>query len=239
MLNSIWSYVVECIDLNLNQIFSPVDPICFHKAYTSTIKFLQDLESKCFSQLNLTSQRLRASKSYKYFIKKWPIHIYFQIRFQEIVFKFEQNLFFQQQLPTQNDEYFFLKITNCLYESLNYCWNDTCFLNCLISNFWKLNLQLLSRFESFYKTSVQQINIASVEITEQSPSIQLTQQLLNAQQPLQVSNEADLKILLYLTADIKKLCDRLPNYFDGNVAPLMRASGLKEIGFVKGKLVFL
>ena len=43
----------------------------------------------------------------------------------------------------------------------------------------------------------------------------------------------DLKLLVYLMADIKKLCDRLPNFFDGNVAPLMRAPGVKEIGFVK------
>ncbi len=235
LLNSIWSYVVECIDLNLNQIFSPVDPIFFHKRYSSTIKFLQELEIKCLNQLNLPVQRIRSSKSYKYFVKKWPISIYFQIRFQEIVFKFEQNLYFQQ-LPTI-DDFFHLKVTNSLYESLNYCWNETCFLNSLTSNFWKLNLQLLARYDSFYKTAVfELINTTSTELNDQSPSIQLSQPQVTLQQQ-QPSNEADLKLLMYLMVDVKKLCDRLPNFFDGNVAPLMRASGVKEIAFVKGRFM--
>ena len=229
-------YIKQAIDLNLNQIFSPVDPNNFHKLYSCSIKFLQDFESKCSTQLNFSPQRLHLSKPYKYFLKKWPIIIYYQIRFQEIVFKFEQNLNFQQQLPScgssGNDSgaYFNLKITNCLYESLNYCWNEQCFLNCLISNFWKLNLQLLTRFENYYRaTIIEQINATNGDaVNDQSPAIQLQQQ-----QP----TDADLRFLIYFMVDIRKLCERLPNFFDGNVAPLMRASGVKEIGFVKGNKV--
>lgn len=229
LLNSIWSHVVESIDLNLNQIFSPVDPISFHKTYLKTIKFLQDFEVKCFNQLNFPSQRLRSSKSYKYFLKKWPVNIYFQIRFQEIAFKFEQNLLLNQSPETTSEnDYFYLKVTNCLYESLNYCWSGNCFLNCLTSSFWKLNLQLLSRYENYYRLAV---------IEQQNASVTATSETVNSehqQQQVPVMNDAsDLKLLVYLIADIKKLCDRLPNFFDGNVAPLMRASGVKEIGFVK------
>jgi hypothetical protein len=228
LLNSIWSHVVESIDLNLNQIFSPVDPISFHKTYLKTIKFLQDFELKCFNQLNFPSQRLRSSKSYKYFLKKWPVNIYFQIRFQEIAFKFEQNLLLNQPpgTTTEND-YFYLKVTNCLYDSLNYCWSENCFLNCLTSNFWKLNLQMLSRYENYNRLAV---------IEQQTASVTATSETVNNehQQQVPIMNDAsDLKLLVYLMADIKKLCDRLPNFFDGNVAPLMRASGVKEIGFVK------
>ena len=235
LLNSIWSHVVESIDLNLNQIFSPVDPICFHRTYLKTIKFLQDFELKCFNQINLPSHRLRSSKSYKYFLKKWPVHIYFQIRFQEIASKFEQNLINHQQSPgTSETDFFHLRVTNCLYESLNYCWNENCFLNCLTSNFWKLNLQLLSRYENFYRLAVIEQQSVNSTATEAVHSIEQPSLIVPQHQPPQVNDLSDLKLLVYLMADIKKLCDRLPNFFDGNVAPLMRASGVKEIGFVKG-----
>ena len=179
--------------------------------------------------------RLRSSKSYKYLLKKWPVHIYFQIRFQEIASKFEQNLINHQQSPgTSETDFFHLRVTNCLYESLNYCWNENCFLNCLTSNFWKLNLQLLSRYENFYRLAVIEQQSVNSTATEAVHSVEQPSLIVPQHQPPQVNDLSDLKLLVYLMADIKKLCDRLPNFFDGNVAPLRRASVVKEIGFVKG-----
>lgn len=241
--------MVEAIDLNLNQIFSPVDPNQFHKRYSSTIKFLKEFEVKCQQQLNLSIQRLRLSKSYKYFLRKWPINIYYQIRFQEISFKFEQNLNFDllineinlfnlsaDDVSNETGYLFHLKITNILYESLNYSWNNECFLNCLMSSFWKLNLQLISRYENYFKAIVvDKFVVISNEPSTVEQSPQVSQQQQFPVQSQQQWSDGDIKFLVLLMSDVNKLCDRLPNFFDGNVAPLMRACGVKEIAFLKGK----
>ena len=96
----------------------------------------------------------------------------------------------------------------------------------------------MSRYESFYKSAIIEQNASQgvSETVEQSPlSVpQLTQQHQLMTQQSSTNEPNDLKLLVYLISDIRKLCDRLQNFFDGNVAPLMRASGVKEIGFVKG-----
>lgn len=87
IINSIWSNVVASIDFNLNLIFSASDPDLFHQRYLESFEFLNKFELKCFQFDKDIKNRLKESNSYKYFVKKWPIQVYFQIRFQEIVLK--------------------------------------------------------------------------------------------------------------------------------------------------------
>ena len=47
----------------------------------------------------------------------------------------------------------------------------------------------------------------------------------------------DFKFLVYLLVDLKKLCVKLNNYFDADVAPTMRSCGVKDISFLKGNLI--
>ena len=103
LINSIWTCVVTCLDLDLNVIFSPADPDLFHKNFTQTFEFLLAFESKCSTYDSNFKHNLLNSQSYKYFIKKWPIQVYFQIRFQEIVVKLEEDLVNYIDLNKQND----------------------------------------------------------------------------------------------------------------------------------------
>ena len=73
-------------------MFSPADPDLFHENFTKTFEFLNKFEVKCSQFDRDFKKRLCDSQSYKYFVKKWPIQVYFQIRFQEIVAKFEEDL---------------------------------------------------------------------------------------------------------------------------------------------------
>jgi hypothetical protein len=151
-------------------------------------------------------------------LKKFPVHIYFQIRFQEIVTKLEHALVTSPTQSTDNLDDgldFYLKTTQTLYDLLCYCWNSDCCLNCLLSHFWKLNLQLLSRYELFYKQLVNDMFPATSE-----------QDMLGL--------NLDLTFFAHLISDIKQLCKKLPNFFDAYVASLMRSCGVKEIGLIKG-----
>jgi hypothetical protein len=232
LLNSIFTHVVETIDLNLSQIFSPSDPNQFLLRYKITINFLNKFEQLCTQDLQMPSfEIIKQSKSYKYFLKKFPINIYFKIRFQEIVTKFE-HVFLTvntgEQHNKSEDELhgFHLKQSQTLYELLCYCWSNDCYLSCLLSYFWKLNLQLISRYESFYRQTLN-------DLFPQSTAANAETQ----QQPVDILNlNVDLKLFSFLIADIKKLCEKLPNFFDAYVAAQMRLCGVKEIGSLKGKL---
>ncbi len=97
IINSIWSNVVASIDFNLNVIFSASDPDLFHQRYLEAFEFLNKFELKCFQFDKEIKNRLKTSNSYKYFVKKWPIQVYFQIRFQEIVLKVNKTLIIHLQ----------------------------------------------------------------------------------------------------------------------------------------------
>lgn len=182
MINCIWSCIVGCFDFNLNVIFSPADPDLFHENFTKTFEFLNKFEVKCSQFDRDFKKRLCDSQSYKYFVKKWPIQVYFQIRFQEIVAKFEEDLqnYSKTILKTINDDseqieehpnMFDLVISETLIKQMEYCWlENKCFLKCLLSQFWKLNLQLVSRYSNFFIQMFQN-NVAA----EQTQSITMTQ----------------------------------------------------------------
>ena len=168
MINCIWSSAVVCVDLNLNIIFSPADTDLFHENFTKTFEFLSKFEVKCSQFDKEFKKRLADSQSYKYFVKKWPIQVYFQIRFQEIVSKFEEVLLDYNELAVKNptsDESehidtnpntFYLVISETLIKQMEYCWIESkCFLKCLLSQFWKLNLQLVARYANFFVQAFQ------------------------------------------------------------------------------------
>ena len=98
IINSVWTSIVVCLDMHLSQIFSPADPDVFHHRYLTSFEFLQKLEAKCiqFNDVDL-KVRLHHSQPFKYFLKKWPIQVYFQIRFQEIVLRVEEDLYNYKQ----------------------------------------------------------------------------------------------------------------------------------------------
>lgn len=166
------------------------------------MKFLDNFETKAEKDYKLQAHSIRTSSMYKKFLQKWPTQIYFQIRFQEIATKLETHL--QETIINESDLNFYLKSTNSLYDSMISCWKEGIYLSCLKSQFWKLNIELLSRFSNFFSLKLKTIQI----------------------------DEDSLAYNVYLMVDLKRLCHKLPNFFDANIAPIMRQSGIKEISIL-------
>ena len=188
IINCIWSHIVGCLDLSLNVIFSPADPDIFHRHFTTSFEFLGRFELRCAAYDKEFKRKLVNSHSYKFFVKKWPILIYFQIRFQEIVTKLEEELLDYGKLTSvgggrdEEDEQtstFRLNVSECLVSQLEYCWlESTCFLKCLLGLFWKLNLQLISRYCHFFIELFQnKVHALASSSSENSLNSQVMQQL--------------------------------------------------------------
>jgi hypothetical protein len=277
ILNSIWTTIVTCLDSNLSSIFSPADPDIFHQNYLTSFQFLGNFEAKCM-QLNEKENinfkvRFHNSHSYKYFVKKWPTQVYYQIRFQEIVTKIEEDLCEHDQTlshsndPNENVEdnelndtdqnHFHLRISDTIVKQIEYIWCESnCFLKCLLSQFWKLNLQIISRYCSFFmqlfqiKLSFLEKNDQQIQLNNNNNNINKLQEstdsmTIRSKTPTNESNRNelatsqssidDLSLCVLLLLDVNKLSSiKLPNFFDAIIAPNMRsANAVKDISLLK------
>lgn len=95
---------------------------------------------------------------------------------------------------------------------------------------------MLSRYEDFYRQMINQ-NIVDDAKNDTAPLQQASVSVVTTQQVAQPADQSfsknDFKFLLYLLVDLKKLCVKLNNYFDADVAPTMRSCGVKDISFLK------
>lgn len=259
--------MVGCLDLSLNSIFSPSDPDLFHENFTKSFEFLNKFELKCSQFDREFKKRLLNSQSYKYFVKKWQIQVYYQIRFQEIVSKFEEDLLSYDvkfssdyneledfEAMDMNSNMFYLVTSETLVKQMEYCWHESkCFLKCLLSQFWKLNLQLVSRYCAYFR-DIYQKDSSEAEQTEPAQSSLAPDQPAQprsktptdmsslasdlATQSSIVSNKSlanALNLSVLLLNDVNKLSTlKLPNFFDGVIAPVMRScNAMKDISVLK------
>ncbi len=118
---------------------------------------------------------------------------------------------------------FNLKISSTLINQMEYCWQESkCFLKSLLSNFWKLNLQLVSRY-SYYFIQMFQTKISLLD--KENNDAKLEEQL---QTGLAVENENESSTVNSLTKnqpinDIKLAVLLL---FDAHKLQTLKASDL-------------
>ena len=225
VLNSIWSHIVACFDLNLNVIFSPADPDLFHANFTLAFDFIAKFEAKCCQLFDAKKSKQPflndGSQAYKYFVKKWPVQVYYQIRFQEIVSRFEDDLIdYARKSVDDNDDVhdenvFDLNATDSLVKQMEYCWlENKCFLKCLLSQFWKLNLQLIARYCMFFiklfqakttQTNSETNNGQTTIATNVSTAIQDSQTTTIPYISTKTLFEEDLNLCVLLINDADKL----------------------------------
>lgn len=164
LVNSFWPEVEEKIELRLKQIFAPGNPDLFYKRYTESLEFVTKLQAKCKNDDNLA--QLKSHPLFIQFLKKWNLPVYFQIRFQEIAGSVEQILCHPVSpgsikinvtnlYPTDTDK-FSLYVSETTWECLMKTWSDGIFLPQLLHQFWKLNLQIFSRYRTWITDALKQ-----------------------------------------------------------------------------------
>ncbi|KAL0127418.1 hypothetical protein PUN28_005604 [Cardiocondyla obscurior] len=201
LVNSFWVEIEEKIEQYIKSIFAPGDPVLFHKRYIATLEFLTKLEGECVSPETLMA--LRNHVQYKSFLKKWNLPVYFQIRFQEIAGNVETMLAEPISpdsvkgnliLLTQKD--FSLYATDVVWDNLLKIWSDDIYLNQLFHRFWKLSLQISSRYQTWCQNAMKQVWPVINETNNSNDSKHSTR----------------LNFLVYLYSDVEKLINALPSF---------------------------
>eukprot|EP00079_Xenopus_tropicalis_P008432 XP_002931527.2 PREDICTED: conserved oligomeric Golgi complex subunit 2 isoform X2 [Xenopus tropicalis] len=147
LVNSIWPEIARGLEEKLPSLFNPGNPDVFFQKYTTSMDFVRKFERQCGSQASV--KRLRSHPSYHSFNNKWNLPVYFQLRFKEIAGNLEAALLHgHEEAPESN---YCLRATHILWSCLLSCWSNEVFLPKLAHRFWKLTLQMISRYCSFIK----------------------------------------------------------------------------------------
>ncbi|GFQ81263.1 conserved oligomeric Golgi complex subunit 2 [Trichonephila clavata] len=156
LVNAVWPEIMNAFELiSPVYLYSLGDPQQFHQNYCSVMKFLDEFEHLCEVQSSVV--KLRKLSSYKDFIKKFNLDVYFQIRFQEIAGRFELDLLEDGFVCVESSDPYILKATVSFWCCLNLCWSDTVFLPLLGKEFWKLTIQLISRYSVWATSCIKEI----------------------------------------------------------------------------------
>ncbi|XP_063976879.1 conserved oligomeric Golgi complex subunit 2 [Diachasmimorpha longicaudata] len=208
IVKSYWVEVEEKVELRLKSIFAAGNPDLFHQRYTETLDYLKSIESHCSTPRILSE--LKSHPLYLQFLKKWNLPVYFQIRFQEIAGSVEQILGESASpgviKPRGRTEEFTLNPTEVVWGCLEKCWNNGIFLTQLLHQFWKLNLQICSRFRVWVKGSLKQTWIWNNEGTQGVSGV-----------------PSRLEFLVYLHSDVIKFeekCEKLLAFAEEKVGSL-------------------
>ncbi|XP_059058235.1 conserved oligomeric Golgi complex subunit 2 [Achroia grisella] len=142
LVNCFWCEVESRLEVNLSSIFAPGNPQIFYTRYSESMQFIKKLEKYCSNME--TINLLHQTAEYRSFQRRWNLPVYFQIRFQEIAGSYEAAL---PMTPTlENNDGFTLKETYVCWKAMQDCWSDGIYIDTLGHKFWKLTLQMLSRY---------------------------------------------------------------------------------------------
>ncbi|KAJ8684177.1 hypothetical protein QAD02_019969 [Eretmocerus hayati] len=205
LVNSYWPEVEQRIEDYLPIIFAPGNPELFHKRYTESLDFLMKLENRCSTPDSLN--RLKSHPQYERFLQKWNLPVYYQIRFQEIAGTAESilasnvsSLSIRRNKTSMNVDEFTLHASCIVWDCLMRVWSKDVYLPPLLHRFWKLCLQLCSRYLGWCKTSLKQAWTVTT-INETGPG-------LNSE------NLHRFEFLVGLHTDVEKLSRRMSTFID-------------------------
>ncbi|XP_055374177.1 conserved oligomeric Golgi complex subunit 2 [Condylostylus longicornis] len=145
LINSLWTEIEEQLRDNLPLIFSPGNPELFISRLESTEIFLNKFE-KLFGNKECVI-KFRSNQNTKNFLQCWNLTVYFQIRFQEILYDLEAVAETSQTDYENNTgaSEFKLTFTEKANKAINKCWSNGIYNKKLFTKFLKLSLQILSR----------------------------------------------------------------------------------------------
>uniref|UniRef100_A0A3P9I1D6 Conserved oligomeric Golgi complex subunit 2 n=1 Tax=Oryzias latipes TaxID=8090 RepID=A0A3P9I1D6_ORYLA len=146
LVNSVWPEMIKGIEERLAYIFNPGNPDIFFERYSATMEFVRRFERQCSSQASV--KRLRVHPSYTIFHNKWNLPVYFQLRYKEIAGRLENSISDGLEAAPAGSTYH-LQVSEVLWSCLLKCWADKVYLPPLTHRFWKLTLQLFSRYARF------------------------------------------------------------------------------------------
>ncbi|XP_072534529.1 LOW QUALITY PROTEIN: conserved oligomeric Golgi complex subunit 2 [Salminus brasiliensis] len=233
LVNSVWPEIIKGVEGRIPFLFNPGNPDAFYERYCISMDFVRKFERQCGSQASV--KRLRAHASYQSFHNKWNLPVYFQLRYKEIAGCLENAIIEGLQSAPVGSRYR-LQVTEVLWSCVCRCWAEHIYLPPLAHRFWKLTLQLLSRYAAFLtevltKTPSPETNKDPVRPLPSSASSTSSRTSQDADSESGAPTALSTKQLVFIAADVDHLQEQIPEI------SVMIKERLEGIGFKNVALV--
>uniref|UniRef100_D8QCD3 Conserved oligomeric Golgi complex subunit 2 n=1 Tax=Schizophyllum commune (strain H4-8 / FGSC 9210) TaxID=578458 RepID=D8QCD3_SCHCM len=150
MANVVWAEIGNSIIEELGTVvFAAGRPNEFRKNHEMTQLFLRALEVLAPSEHAV--EVMRKHPVYMNFERRWQLPVYFQLRWKEIVTKLEESLSVTklERAGAVADKEFATSQARAVWEAISACWSAEIYIPDLSHRFWRLTLQLLSRYKTW------------------------------------------------------------------------------------------
>lgn len=238
LVNSVWPEMIKGIEERLAFLFNPGNPDLFYERFSASMEFVRKFEHQCSSQASV--KRLRVHPSYTSFHNKWNLPVYFQLRYKEIAGQLENAISDGLEAAPAGSSYN-LQVSEVLWACLVKCWSDKVYLSPLAHRFWKLTLQLYSRYAKFLdevltKTPTPEVTKEPTRPLPSSASSTSSRTSLDeggseSGSPATLSTRQ----LVHIAADIQKLQEQIPELSE-LVRQRLEAIGFQNFAIVEGAL---
>ncbi|KTG40548.1 hypothetical protein cypCar_00002785 [Cyprinus carpio] len=227
LVNSVWPEIIRGVEERIPSLFNPGNPDAFYERYTVSMDFVRKFERQCGSQASV--KRLRAHPCYQSFHNKWNLPVYFQLRFKEIAGSLENAISDGLEAAPAGSSYH-LQVTEVLWSCVCRCWADQVYLPPLAHRFWKLTLQLISRYSTFLtevltKSPPPETSKDVVRPLPSSASSTSSRTSQDADSETGAPTVLSTKKLVFIAADVDKLQGQIPD-----ISEMIKAK-LECIGF--------
>ncbi|XP_074278563.1 conserved oligomeric Golgi complex subunit 2 [Silene latifolia] len=159
LANSILKEVLLAIQKGKPGALSPGRPTEFLRNYKSSLDFVSHLEGYCTSRYAVA--KFRSEAVYIDFMKQWNLGVYFSLRFQEIAGALDSALAVPNLEVAQSSDYgdvnlpaLTLTQSVTVLKSLRSCWSEDVLVLTCSDKFFRLSLQLLSRYSNWLSSGL-------------------------------------------------------------------------------------
>ncbi|KAJ7346675.1 COG complex component [Mycena albidolilacea] len=155
MANVVWEEFGRGIMDELGHVvFAAGRPNEFRKHYETTQAFIRSLEFLAPSAHSV--EAMRVHQVFSAFERRWQLPVYFQMRWKEIVGKVEDALSTSRvELSSTTEKHSFATTqAAAIWVAISACWSAEVFIPELSHRFWRLTLQLLSRYKTWLSNSL-------------------------------------------------------------------------------------
>uniref|UniRef100_A0AAR2IVE1 Conserved oligomeric Golgi complex subunit 2 n=1 Tax=Pygocentrus nattereri TaxID=42514 RepID=A0AAR2IVE1_PYGNA len=215
LVNSVWPEVIKGVEGRMSFLFNPGNPDTFYERYCISMDFVRKFERQCGSQASV--KRLRAHASYQ-------------------MTDCAEHALYSGSFSSSAGSRYRLQVTEVLWSCVCRCWAEHIYLPPLAHRFWKLTLQLLSRYSAFLtevltKTPPPETTKDPARPLPSSASSTSSRTSQDADSESGGPTALSTKQLVFIAADVDQLQEQIPEM------SVMIKAKLEGIGFKNFALV--
>ncbi|KAJ3575095.1 hypothetical protein NP233_g1321 [Leucocoprinus birnbaumii] len=215
----VWEEVATAIINDIgDSVFAAGRPNDLRKNFDTTQNFIRCLE--LYAPSAQAIHVMRKHELYRDFDRRWQLPVYFQLRWKEIVVDLEEAFHEVRIEPsaTKDKSTFMLSQTSALWKAITLCWSPEVLIPELSHRFWRLSLQLLSRYAAW-------LHSVYATIGEGSATARLVASANTASEASSAESVAADEILLRqyaaIISDLKLLENKIDNLWQQEISLIL------------------